>query len=81
MMTNNEMMHEIRSWVIAFAELTASMRTDSTKLMYQSKMQAAAQIAESCGMISHEDALAIHIRGEKFDRMEIYDMFQRSENA
>ena len=80
-MTKDEMKHEIMTWVIAYSELTAGMKTDTCKLMYQSKMQAAAQIAETCGLISHEDALAIHMRGEKLDRMEIYEMFERTKNA
>ena len=76
MMTNKQMAHEIMSWLISYAELAAGMREEFGKLNYQSKVQACVQIAETCGLIDHEDAKVLYVRAWELPNDDIYEMFE-----
>ena len=70
-MTTNEMAKEIQSWVISYAELAASMKTDDMQMINEAKMQACVQIAESCGLLDDEDAKELYAYGQDMTGTEI----------
>lgn len=76
MIMNKEMAKEILGWVVSYAELAAGMKKVDMQMIFEAKMQACVQIAESCGLLEDEDAKRLYAYGQDMTRDEISAMFK-----